>query len=144
MTKPIKVFNSEEQFIDCCKYWQHKLFLDDWIIKFKMTKDKLYQDDILLHGLCEFNFDSKEAIITIFTGKYSSDESISDTIGELTIIHELLHLKNEYIQIKDIIKEEPHTFYKCTNHQSLEVMAKSLLMVKYNLDYDYFVRNLIA
>lgn len=141
MAKPIKHFTSEEQFIKCCKYWQHKLFLDNWFIKFVLTTEELHLGDELAEGLCEFSFNNKEAVITIYNGDKVLNESIVvDSISELAVVHELLHLKNEYFSDKDITGEDSNTFHKYIFHQGVETMAKTLLMVKYNLDYDYFYR----
>lgn len=139
MAKPIEYFKSEEQFKKCCKDWQHKLFLDDWFIKFELTEEEMQLDDNILDGMCEFNFNNKEAKIKIFNGKYESDDVIMKQVGELTLIHELLHIKLEYLSDVDIIGKESETFHKYIFHQSIETMAKSLLMAKYNLDYDYFM-----
>lgn len=139
MAKPIETFKSNEQFQKCCKEWQHKLFLDDWFIKFELTEEELHMEEDTLDGMCEFNFNNKEAKIVIFNGKYVSDDTIMRQIGELTVIHELLHIKAEYLSDMDIVGKENETFHKYIYHQSIETMAKSLLMVKYNLDYDYFM-----
>ena len=34
MTKPIEKFTTEEEFKSLCKWWQHRLGLDYWQIKF--------------------------------------------------------------------------------------------------------------
>ena len=138
--KPIETFKSDEQFQSCCRDWQHKLFLDDWFIKFELTEDEIsYEEELLLDGICEFNFNNKEAKIKVFNGKYKDVDNVVKQICELTIIHELLHIKLEYIRDIDILGSENDTLGKYIKHQATESMAKSLLMAKYNLDYDYFM-----
>ena len=140
MAKPIEHFKSDKQFQECCKYWKHKLFLDDWLIKFELTEEEIQFDDDLMDGLCEFNFNNKEAKIKIFNGIYSNAYDVVKQVGELTVVHELLHIKSEYILDIDICGKENETYHKYVSHQAIETMAKSLLMVKYNLDFSYFLK----
>ncbi len=37
--QPIVKFKDEEELIKVCQYYQHKLFLDNWTIKFKFDTD---------------------------------------------------------------------------------------------------------
>ena len=144
MGSPIIRFKSNEQFQKCCKEWQHRLFLDSWFIKFVLT-DKIieYEDGTVLDGENAFNYNNKEARITIFNGTYDFDDkeyvNVTKQIAELVVIHELLHIKEEYLLDKDIINKDVEGHQKYNAHQSLESMAKTLLMTKYNLDYTYFM-----
>ena len=139
--KPIELFKNEKQFQKCCRWWQHKLFLDNWFIIFVMTDQLLKESDgvneRLISGMCEYEFNNKEATITICNTKESDDVNFMRNISELTVIHELLHLKNEYLV--DLDNPEDKNFHQYIAHQGLEEMAKTLLMTKYNLDYNYFL-----
>lgn len=140
--KPIEYFKSDDEFQKCCKWWQHRLFLDNWFISFEMVDGYLTMEDDeserIMSGMCEFDFNNREANITVVNTKQSIDDSIIKEIAELTIVHELLHIKQEYII--NIEPENETSFHKYVAHQELEAMAKTLLMVKYNLDYDYFYK----
>lgn len=138
--KPIEIFKEDEQFQKCCKEWQHRLFLDDWFIKFTMVDDIISFGDGEADGVCEYNFNNKEAVIKIYNGKDIEEHSICKTCAEQVIIHELLHLKQEYITERETFEIDNNNFHEYIAHQSTEMMAKTLLMVKYNLDYDYFLK----
>lgn len=138
---PIEIFKNEEQFQKCCREWQHKLFLDNWFIRFIAVGELIaFEDGKLADGVCEYNFDNKEALIKIYNGIDTDEHNICKHCAEQVIIHELLHLKQEYISEKDTFETKDKNFHEYIVHQSTDVMAKSLLMVKYNLDYDYFYK----
>ena len=86
----------------------------------------------------DFLFNNKEARITISNTNKADDRAIVRNISELSVIHELLHLRYEYIVEAQIDGKEILSFHKYIAHQSLEIMAKTLLMTRYNLDYNYF------
>lgn len=142
MSKPIEFFKTDDEFQRCAKWWQHRLCLDDWIIKFKTT-DKILEydcpecDNAQLSGLCEYNYLNKEASIVVYNSKDATIEDITKDIAELSLVHELLHLKNEYITENSVTGFD-NVFYNSIIHQSMECMAKTLIMVKYKVDYDYF------
>lgn len=144
--KPIEIFKSEEQFKDCCKYWQHILFLDNWFIRFEMVDEPINLDGDILYGVCEFNYLNKEAVIRIFNGRFDADDSriVCKECAELTVIHELLHLREEYISEIDIGCSDTRTFHEYMFHQGIETMAKTLLMTRYSLGYDYFFRGVTS
>jgi len=148
MAKPINVFKSDEEFQKCAKDWQHKLFLDNWFIEFELTTDKLYQETNLLWGYNSYSFENCSAAITVFNGeKLELDDGFGDSfsknIAELTLVHELLHIKFEYVNDPDVIGDIA-PIHQSLLHQATEAMAKSLIMTKYNLDYDYFKNNTIV
>ena len=136
--KPIECFKTNEQFQECCRWWQHKLFLDDWFIKFELTTDKLEvpEEGGILSGACNYIFNNREAnIIVSNTNEYDGESPVRN-IAELTVVHELLHLKNGYNCEFDA---EEKTFHNYIVHQELEAMAKTLIMIKYGVDYNYFL-----
>ncbi len=141
LAKPVEVFKSDEQFQKLAKEWQHRLFLDHWFISFFLSEEPLegLEEDNLAWGYVLHSFENSAANIFIFNGKeLEEDGKYAKNIAELTLIHELLHLKQEYIVDEDIC-EGITPFDKALTEQQLEAMAKSLLMAKYGLDYDYFV-----
>jgi len=137
--KPIMYFKSDEEFQECCRWWQHKLFLDDWFIKFHL-QDGIIEDSSMgdsLDGYVEYNWSNKEADIVIGNVKNHVDGACTINVAELTIVHELLHIKDEYLT--DMEDKDARTFHKYIAHRALEEMAKSLIMVKYGVDRDYFL-----
>lgn len=147
--KPIKRFKTDEEFKKCAKEWQKKLFLTDWFIKFSLadggvkTKqgDELTVDDDMILGLTKFSYVNKTAEIQIDNTK---------DYAEVSLVHELLHLKEEYIDTAYIEDGSASLDIESTNgvyirnifkrHQCMEQMAKSLIMTKYpSIDYDFFI-----
>lgn len=139
MAKPIELFKSDRQFQEYAKWWQHKLFLDSWFIVFHLASEDIVDEtgERVVSGLCEYDFTNKEASITICNTTENDEGSVLRNISELNLIHELLHLKNEYILAVE--NPEDRSFHKYIAHQGLEEMAKTLLRVKYNLDCNYFL-----
>ena len=143
MTKtPIETFKSEEEFTATCEYWKNKLYLTDWIIKFELANDTIKETDdnfegIPLLGECTFNFINKQAFIQVDN---------THGIAELTLVHELLHLLIQFIRedclVCENIELERNIYKDALIHQSMEQMAKTLLMVKYpSIDKSFFVKD---
>ena len=136
--KPVEIFKSDQEFQIMAKDYQHKLFLDNWFIIFKLVDSPIYQDDLQLWGCCSYSFENSSAVITVYNGKDSIDaEYQSKNIAELTLLHELLHLKLEYMTDAENVGNMSPLAISLT-HQGLETMAKTIIMFKYNVPYDYF------
>jgi len=138
--KPIEYFQNDKEFQKCAKEWQHKLFLDDWFIKFELIEQEIYADDkeSKLYGYCQRIWENHEAVIRISHVK-GTNGIVTKGIEELTLIHELLHCKLFPLEV-----DEEHASYEASslelqNHIHIEQLSKSLLMAKYNLDYNYFM-----
>ena len=139
---PIEAFKSEEEFTETCEYWKNKLYLTDWIIKFKLVDDIIKEtadnlEGINLLGECTFNFINKQAFIQLDN---------THGIAELTLVHELLHLLIPFMRedclVCENIELERNLYKDAIIHQSMEQMAKTLLMVKYpSIDKSFFVKD---
>lgn len=125
MSEPIKVFKNLKQAEACLKEWQEKLFLNDWIIEIKLDQDLEESSG----NVC-YNYILKEAYINM------SKPTPERYCAELILIHELLHLK--YDLFREERKTYEETFVEMNEHMRVEQMAKSLLMAKYNLKFDWF------
>lgn len=137
---PIEVFESKEQFRACAQEWQERLFLGDWFIKFNLTTEEIKDDEgNLLWGVCEHYAEGSAASITIYNKKDFESEGTDMWLkpcAELTLIHELLHLQFEYSDATaDTDNEMLREYF---THSSLERMAKTLLMSKYDLNKQWF------
>lgn len=135
MTKPIEKFTTEEEFQSLCKWWQHRLGLDYWQIKFTYIEN-FEGDRKGYYGISYPNHLIRYARIDISDGGCL----------ELTIVHELLHLltpfalgeletegSESYIDKGDIFK------YNII-HRELELLAKSFILAKYpDIDFNYFM-----
>lgn len=136
--KPIKKFKTEEQFEEVAKWWQHRLNLDSWFIKFvicetPIPKEEDDDEDIEYLGKTCFNFINKQATIEI--------DNLHGCV-ELSLVHELCHLLIPFIELSDMynVQYEENAFRSNVIHQALEELAKDLLLVKYpSIDRDFFM-----
>lgn len=131
---PIMEFTSIEQAYECLHYWQEKLFLQDWTIKLLLVSP----EEMNTQEVCGENIyvvESNCCVIKILRPEYYGDR-ITKYCAEQILIHELLHcLYNWCERNYDSIEV---VYYDTLEHARLEQMAKSLLMVKYNLKFDWF------
>lgn len=135
LTKPIIEFKDEAQAYECLEYWKRILFLDDWIIKLSLIplSEMSVQGRI---GENEYQATTKFSHIRIGALTESSKTAMCKTHQELTLVHELLHLK---FTLTDYAPETLEgSFIGSYEHSLIEQMAKSLIMVKYGLDFPWF------
>lgn len=76
MGKPVDIFENQEQLEECLREWQHRLFLDGWLI-LAHVEDKIMNSDgeevIDAAGYNTFVFESSQANIQLL-----SDESYKE------------------------------------------------------------------
>ena len=135
MKEPIMRFENEEQLKEYGKAWQDVLYLNDWIIEYRLV-DKLEseRDNFEVHGKNTKTLTHKEALIQI--SRYRTDDGFSIKVcDEQSLIHELLHCNFEVTMGEPAIED---LFYEEMQHQKLEFMARSLLRAKYNLSKEWF------
>ena len=134
MIQPIMEFTSIEQAYGCLKYWQEKLFLQDWTIKLLLVSP----EEMNMQEVCGENIyviESKCCVIKILKPEYYGDR-ITKYCAEHILIHELLHCKYNWCERSyDSIEV---AYYDTLEHSLIEQMSKSLLMVKYDLSFDWF------
>lgn len=131
MKEPVKIFKSKKQLEFYVKYWSKKLQLDDWIICVCVDMCSNQEN----HGENEIDFVNKCALITI-ERKENMDDFIMKQPEELVLVHELLHCKITCLEKNNMSREE--FCYELEQHQLLESLAKSFIMTKYGLDFDWF------
>lgn len=148
-------FKSNEEFQEIAKYLQHLLFLDDWFINFQLVADTIHyerdEDNTTRDavGLTTYDYGNREATIYVQNGDNSSEKSDEDddnvlkNIALLNLIHELLHLKEEYIVLSDCypnLVDNLSDTDKVHKHMHLEQMAKSIFMAITGADKDFFYK----
>ena len=145
-------FKSNEEFQEIAKYLQHMLFLDDWFIKFQLAADAIHYEreegnehDAV--GLTTYDYGNREATIYVQNGDNDSekdeDDNVLKNIALLNLIHELLHLKEEYIVLSDCYPNMVDNLSdtdKVHKHMHLEQMAKSIFMAITGADKDFFYK----
>lgn len=135
MMKPIEKFTTEEEFQSLCKWWQHRLGLDYWQIKFTYVEN-FSGDRKGYYGVSYPNHLIRYARVDI------SDSGCL----ELTLVHELLHLLTpfaieelETADSKSYVDNPGDVFKYNIIHRELELLAKSFILAKYpDIDFDYF------
>lgn len=129
-------FESEKQLRKCLKWWQKKLFLQDWAIKAILVEAPLLDDSgNELAGQNAFNIESSCSLIRVVIPNDDIRSRICKYCAELTLVHELLHCKYNWTAAPSTFEG---VYCDTKEHQLLEQMAKSLIMVKYNLPFDWF------
>ena len=135
MAEPIKEYTSDKQLQSSLDEWQTRLFLDDWIICTSIV-DPDEMDDLDNNGQVNMNFVDHSANIKL--AKISQDErerSVSVPCQEAILVHELLHLKYNLLILEDTYEER---VLDLNQHMLLEQLAKSLIMAKYHIGFDWF------
>lgn len=136
MRQPIIQFTSKEQFEECLKWWKNKLFLNDWIIHWNYQDYNLPPLNNMYMGNCEADYVNKGALITLADYDTLPKDCIMTLCDEKVLVHELLHLV-----YPSYTSDSYEAFYlEQSSHTKLEQLAKSLIMVKYNLPFDWFDR----
>lgn len=137
-TEPVIVFRDDKELKSCLKEWQRVLYLEDWIIQALLIDHDTLQvitcgED--LKGRNEFDIVNKCAKIYIVR----EDEGVSSRLvrycAEHTLVHELLHCKMSWLDPPDTAEGK---YFDNKEHQLLEEMARSLIMVKYNITKEWF------
>lgn len=129
---PIMKF-TEETLQKSLQWWQKKLFLNDWNIKAKLVPQ---QDIDGCAGTNEFEFINKSSLIRIAViPDEARSEFITKVCDECTLVHELLHCKYNWEEGSGLYEQ---MYVDTMEHQKLEQLAKTLIMVKYNLPFKWF------
>ena len=134
--EPIKEFTSDAQLTACVEYWVKALFLTDWIIHVRIVDELVDDEGEECMGHIDFQMVNKCADIQL-RRKPEGDERdyAKKEYQELALVHELCHLKRGWLDAPD---GHEGLYYNTLEHQAVEEMAKTLIMVKYELDFDWF------
>ncbi len=132
MNEPICEFKSNNELQKCLEEWKKRLFLDDWIIKVVRVSRVDMPNNL---GLNEFQVENKCAVIRLIEADEDVKSRIAKYCEEKTLVHELLHCKYNYIANSDSYEGK---FLDVSEHALLEQMAKSLIMAKYGVTFEWF------
>lgn len=131
---PLEEFTNQIMLDACVKVWQDVLFLNDWIIKARVVSP----DEFIEEGVCgenEFDMVNKCCVIRIMSKKDYGDRVLK-YCAEKILVHEMLHCKYNWLSPPDTMEGK---YMDTLDHSLLEQMAKSLIMAKYGLSFDYFI-----
>lgn len=135
MDIPIMTFEDDKQIYDCLKEWQDRLFLSDWVIKVSLVDSVTNEDGEELQGNNSFIIEGKASHIRLVKPNEDNTTRIVKFCHELTLVHELLHCKYNWCQAPN---SHEGIYYDTLEHSLIEQMAKSLIMAKYNLPFEWF------
>lgn len=143
--EPIIKFKSDEEFQQIARYLQKVLFLEDWFIKFELVDSHIeVKDGREAMGTCTYDYGNHEAVIKVQNCPNDEDEElVSYNIALLNLIHEELHLKEEYTSLSDCYEDMDDgdsDVDKVHKHMYLEQMAKSIFMMLTGVDKDFFMK----
>lgn len=135
---PVMEFEDDEQLMECVEEWQKILFLEDWIIQASLHDMPLLdKNDQELQGRNEFCVDLKNSFISVIRPNDDARSRIVKFCAECTLVHELLHCKYNWLA-----PPSPRTlegaYFDTLEHGLLEQMAKSLIMARYHLPFEWF------
>jgi len=134
-TGPIIEFKSQEQLDACLAEWQERLFLSDWIIKAELQDNPIALEGKECSAMHDSEYSIKTSVIIIYKKAYEENR-ISKHAAEHSLIHELLHLK--YPMYSFAVETPQDIEFREMTHASIEQMAKSLIMAKYNIQFSWF------
>lgn len=132
--KPIEEFKDKEELMECVRWWQHRLFLDGWIITANLVEPQDFINEDVC-GECSFDMTNHCAVIRILEKRYYGEDRIMKYCAERILVHELLHCKYNWLTNANSYEGK---YVDATEHGLLEEMAKSFIMAKYGLTFDYF------
>lgn len=129
--EPIFDFKNQETLDKYLKEWQERLMLTNWIINAKIVEQGKIPN---YGGISDVSFSNSHAIIQIAEYNHNNNYFFKQP-QELVLVHELLHCVFMNVVNENTIEG---LYYSEKQHQTLERIAKSLIMAKYNLIYDWF------
>lgn len=132
---PVMTFHNDKELNDCLKWWKDRLYLHDWTIHAAL-KEHVYVGDEEVAGSNTFEHILMSSCILISTQQTGeTKDTVTKVCHEVTLVHELLHLRLNWLQ-------PPYNYEgKYTDemeHQNIEKFARSLIMAKYRLPFDWF------
>lgn len=136
MELPKKKFVHDQELRIFLLWWKDRLGLNDWSISAKLV-DSLYDEEGReLAGKNEMQILHKAAYIYISRADLVDDESsLIRVCQEKTLVHELLHCLYNWLKPPSSIEG---VFFDEMDHQRLEMLARSLICVKYGLHMSWW------
>lgn len=130
---PVMEFKNEEELQQSLEEWQERLFLSDWNIAASLVNG---EEIAGLAGDSTVQWTNSCGTIRIRHFAEMPNGAIEKEPHEKVLVHELLHFKiMGYTNSNAGIEE---VFFDESQHRLLEQLAKSLIMAKYNIGYDWF------
>lgn len=132
MGQPIMEFKTQEELNKCLQEWKRRLFLSDWNIQAFLVHGEEIEG---LGGDSNVQWVNSCGTIRIRYADEMPEGMVEKMPHEKVLVHELLHFK--YMGFENHSLEA--AFLDEKQHQLLEQMAKSLVMAKYGIGYEWFM-----
>lgn len=123
---------------DSLEWWKKVLHLQNWCIKVVLTDEKLEVDGRAVHGRNTTEYLKCESFIEISTVEYAGE--YTKHCEELTLVHELLHCAMPLFCNDDDSATMRDAWVELLEHQRIDMLAKSLIMAKYGVGIEWFVK----
>ena len=123
---------------DSLEWWKKVLHLQNWCIKAVLTDEKLEVDGRAVHGRNSTEYLKCESFIEISTVEYAGE--YTKHCEELTLVHELLHCAMPLSCNDDDSATMRDAWVELLEHQRIDMLAKSLIMAKYGVGIEWFVK----
>lgn len=123
---------------DSLEWWKKVLHLQNWCIKAVMTDEKLEVDGRAVHGRNTTEYLKCESFIEISTVEYAGE--YTKHCEELTLVHELLHCAMPLFCNDDDSATMRDAWVELLEHQRIDMLAKSLIMAKYGVGIEWFMK----
>nr|DAY61225.1 MAG TPA: SprT-like domain-containing protein Spartan/DNA Complex repair, protease, DNA BINDING [Caudoviricetes sp.] len=123
---------------DSLEWWKKVLHLQNWCIKAVLTDEKLEVDGRAVHGRNTTEYLKCESFIEISTVEYAGE--YTKHCEELTLVHELLHCAMPLFCNDDDSATMRDAWVELLEHQRIDMLAKSLIMAKYGVGIEWFVK----
>lgn len=142
MNGPITEFTDKAQAYECLGEWQTRLFLSDWIIMLELLDEPIVVGSWEMDGKVNRIEETKTAEIKIVAKDTNPDGCVKFCAEEI-LVHELLHLRLDMFDMSGMSGrgDNPsieNIVYDIAQHQMVEQMARSFIMAKYNVGFDWF------
>lgn len=140
---PVINFKTNEALMERMRYWQRILLLQDWVISARIVPadelSEVDEDGSRACGLVHYIIPEQCASIGIMRAEDWPADSIRKFCQELFLVHELLHLKLWRPASVGTAHTAEGLLADAHDHTVVDQMARSLLMAKYGLEYDWFL-----
>lgn len=123
---------------DSLEWWKKVLHLQNWCIKAVLTDEKLEVDGKAVHGRNTTEYLKCESFIEISTVEYAGE--YTKHCEELTLVHELLHCAMPLFCNNDDNATMRDAWVELLEHQRIDMLAKSLIMAKYGVGIEWFMK----
>ena len=136
--EPCCYYYADSNLQDALEYWKKVLQLQNWCIKAVLTGENLEVDGKVVRGRNTTEYLKCESFIEISTVEYAGE--YTKHCEELTLVHELLHCAMPLLCNDDDSATMRDAWVELLEHQRIDMLAKSLIMAKYGVGIEWFMK----